>query len=67
MAWGAADLSDTGKADSGIGGVEVVPGTAAAVASAPRGTVPMGLRSEGTPPVETSEVKGTSLALEGEA
>lgn len=66
-AWGAVDLSDTGKADSGTEGVEVVPGTAAAAASARRGTVPMGLRSEETPLVETSEVGGTSLALEGEA
>lgn len=61
--WGAADLSDTGRADFGIG--EVGPGTVAV--SAQRGTVQMELRLEETALVEMSEEGGTSLVWEGVA
>lgn len=66
-AWGAADLSDTGRADFGTEGAEEAAlGTAVALeASAPRGTVPMGSRWEGTDRAETSG--GTGLAWEVEA
>lgn len=63
-AWVVVDLSDTGRADSGIG--EVVPGTV--MASAQRGTVLMELRSEEEMAlVEKSEEGEMSLVLEGVA
>lgn len=60
-AWGAVDLSDTGKAEFGIVEVEVAPGTVAA--SVQKGTVPMRLRLEETALAGMSEVGGASLVL----